>query len=226
LRHDGDHGADPVGGRLRASQHRGAQRRAEQRLRQLAESEQSARREAELANRTKDHFLAVLSHELRTPLTPVLLILSLLKRRDDLPNDLKEDLQTIERNVELEARLIDDLLDLTRVARGKLQLSRETTDVHALMIRAWRICGRPEGVKVDVDLSATRSHGSRRSRAAPAGLLESADQRAQVHAQGGRIAVRSINPQTKKIRFEVSDTGIGIDPQLLPKLFNAFRAGR
>src|SRR5439155_15403445 len=131
------------------------QRESEDRLRQLAESEQAARRQTELASRAKDHFLAVLSHELRTPLTPVLLTVSLLQRRTDLAADLREDLQTIARNVELEARLIDDLLDLTRVARGKLQLSREITDLHAIMIRALEICGRPEGVRVDIDLSAS-----------------------------------------------------------------------
>ncbi len=201
------------------------QRESEHRLRQLAESEQAARREAELASRTKDHFLAVLSHELRTPLTPVLLILSLLKRRTDLANDLKEDLQTIERNVELEARLIDDLLDLTRVARGKLQLSRETTDVHALMIRALEICGRPEGVDVDVDLSA-KDHVVRgdpaRLQQVFWNLLTNAR---KFTPRGGTIRVRSRNSQERKVRFEVSDTGIGIDPQLLPKLFNAFEQG-
>ena len=72
--------------------------------------------EAERASAAKDHFLAVLSHELRTPLTPVLAAAGELARREDLPADVREDLAMIRRNVELEARLMDDLLDLTRVA--------------------------------------------------------------------------------------------------------------
>ena len=81
-----------------------------------------AKDKAEAASRAKDQFLAVLSHELRTPLTPVLLTISLLQHRPGLPQDVQEDIATIRRHVELEARLIDDLLDLTRDRAGKLQL--------------------------------------------------------------------------------------------------------
>jgi CheY-like chemotaxis protein len=82
-----------------------------------------AKEAAEAANQAKDRFLAALSHELRTPLTPVLAVLSRLERESGLAGPLREDLERIKRNVELEARLIDDLLDLTRIARGKLELS-------------------------------------------------------------------------------------------------------
>ena len=85
---------------------------------------------AEAASKAKDHFLAALSHELRTPLTPVLMRVSALARSADLPEALRADLRMIQRNVELEAKLIDDLLDLTRVSRGKLTLHFEVTDVH------------------------------------------------------------------------------------------------
>jgi CheY-like chemotaxis protein len=82
-----------------------------------------AKEAAEAANQAKDRFLAALSHELRTPLTPVLAVLARLERESGLAGPLREDLDRIKRNVELEARLIDDLLDLTRIARGKLELS-------------------------------------------------------------------------------------------------------
>ena len=201
------------------------QRESEDRLRQLAESEQAARRQTELASRAKDHFLAVLSHELRTPLTPVLLTVSLLQRRTDLAADLREDLQTIARNVELEARLIDDLLDLTRVARGKLQLSREITDLHAIMIRALEICGRPEGVRVDIDLSASE-HIVRGDPARLQQVFWNLLSNAQKFTPaGGTVRVRSSNPKARWIQIEVTDTGVGIDPELLPKLFNAFEQG-
>jgi K+-sensing histidine kinase KdpD len=78
------------------------------------------------ANAAKDEFLAVLSHELRTPLTPVLLTVSLMESHPSLPADLRADVETIRRNVELESRLISDLLDLTRIAKGKLQLDAQT----------------------------------------------------------------------------------------------------
>jgi two-component system CheB/CheR fusion protein len=77
---------------------------------------------AEAADRAKDQFLAVLSHELRTPLTPVLAAVEMLQGDLTLPGQAREDLEMVRRNIELEARLIDDLLDLTRVARGKIDL--------------------------------------------------------------------------------------------------------
>ena len=95
--------------------------------------------EAERANRAKDGFLAMLSHELRTPLTPVLTSLLALEH-DDLPDEVQPALQMIRRNVELEARLIDDLLDLTRISKGKVQLSLETVDAHLLLRNALEIC--------------------------------------------------------------------------------------
>ena len=98
--------------------------------------EQAARAEAEAANRAKDSFLAALSHELRTPLTPVLAILSLWKDDSSIPLKLRDDVEMMRRNVELEARLIDDLLDLTRITRGKLQLSFENVSAHQILEQA------------------------------------------------------------------------------------------
>ena len=100
---------------------------------------EEARTEAERANLAKDRFLAMLSHELRTPLMPVLTSLLALEH-DDLPDSVRDSLQMIRRNVELEARLIDDLLDLTRISKGKVQLSLEIVDAHVLLRNALEIC--------------------------------------------------------------------------------------
>jgi len=117
-------------------------RQAEERanlIREQATAEQ-ARAEAERASAAKDRFLAMLSHELRTPLTPVLASVFCLEQENNLSEGLRESLQLIRRNVELEARLIDDLLDLTRISKGKVQLSFEIVDAHRLLRNALEIC--------------------------------------------------------------------------------------
>src|SRR4029453_16561989 len=95
------------------------------------------------SNLAKDQFLAMLSHELRTPLTPVLASALELENEADVRQDVRESLQMIRRNVELEARLIDDLLDLTRIDRGKVQLNFEVVDAHTLLQNTLEIC-QPE----------------------------------------------------------------------------------
>src|SRR6476620_6638765 len=102
--------------------------------------EQAARAEAEAANKAKDRFIAMLSHELRTPLTPILFASSMLGQDPTVPERIREELKIITRNVELEARLIDDLLDVTRISQGKLNLTFETADAHELLHSALRIC--------------------------------------------------------------------------------------
>jgi signal transduction histidine kinase len=92
-----------------------------------------AKEEIEASSKAKDKFLATLSHELRTPLTPVLATLSLWEATNRLPSALRPDLQLLRRNVELEARFIDDLLDLTRIDNGKLSLEKELVDVPSVI---------------------------------------------------------------------------------------------
>ena len=105
---------------------------------------------AEQANRAKDRFLAVLSHELRNPLTPVLAAATLLGQGPGVSADMREGLEVIRRNAELEARLIDDLLDVTRIARGKLQLNRKPVRVCTILSRAIEVC--------QPDIDARRLH--------------------------------------------------------------------
>src|SRR4030095_16226657 len=102
------------------------------------------------SNLAKDQFLAMLSHELRTPLTPVLASAVALESEQNLPENIHDSLQMIRRNVELEARLIDDLLDLTRISKGKVQLNFEVVDAHTLLQNALEIC------QVDIDRKQLR----------------------------------------------------------------------
>jgi PAS domain S-box-containing protein len=96
---------------------------------QLLQQEQAARAQAEQANRIKDEFLAVLSHELRTPLNPILGWSKLLQNRHLSPDKVQQGLETIERNVKLQVQLIDDLLDISRILRGKLMLEMQPVDL-------------------------------------------------------------------------------------------------
>jgi signal transduction histidine kinase/CheY-like chemotaxis protein len=193
----------------------------------LLQLEREARAEAERANGAKDNFLAVLSHELRTPLAPVLLTSSLLENNPEISPSLREDLRTIRRNVELEARLIDDLLDLTRIARGKMQLMFETVELHEIVRQAIEIsCCDSSAVTIDVHLDAAAHHvrgDGARLQQVFWNLLNNAG---KFTPEGGTISVRSRNVPGSdggvSVIVEVADTGIGIAPDVLPRLFTAF----
>jgi signal transduction histidine kinase len=121
---------------------------------------QAAREQAEAANSAKDRVLAMLSHELRTPLTPVLLASSILSELASVPEEIRNELKTIARNIELEARLIDDLLDATQLSLGKFSLALEMTDVNSLIHSALKICSQEIAAKdltVRSDLAAAES---------------------------------------------------------------------
>ncbi|MFP5286119.1 MAG: ATP-binding protein [Thermoanaerobaculia bacterium] len=196
-------------------------RRAEQALRDTEE-------ELRAANEAKDRFLATLSHELRTPLTPVLALVSSFQEDDRLPPDLRAQLAVIRRNVELEARLIDDLLDLTRVARGKLVLHRQAADVAEVLahsLRSFRGEMMSKGVRLAVDLA----EGRLLAWADPARLTQVfwnlLSNALKFTPEGGTSTVRSRlegPPGGKAVTVEVCDTGIGIDPEVLPRIFGAF----
>src|SRR5215207_2617976 len=96
-------------------------------------TDREARIAAEAANRAKDRFLAALSHELRTPLAPIVMTVAAMEMDSHLPADLRTDLAMIRRNVQLETRLIDDMLDLSRVVTGKLRLRREPVSMRVLV---------------------------------------------------------------------------------------------
>ena len=192
--------------------------------------EQDARAQAEAANQAKDRFLAVLSHELRTPLTPILFSSSMLSSDPTLPSHVRQELKIIARNVELEARLIDDLLDVTRISQQKLKLVFEAADAHELLRSALKICSHEvsaKNLKVRLDLEASET----RLRADSARLQQVfwniIINAVKFTPPDGNITVRSCNPRPGLIRLEVSDSGIGVSPEILPRIFDAFeQAGK
>ena len=187
-----------------------------------------ARAEAERASAAKDRFLAMLSHELRTPLTPVLASVATLEHEDNLPEAMQEPLQLIRRNVELEARLIDDLLDLTRISKGKVQLSFEIVDAHTLLRNALEIC-QSEIAEKKLDLRTELSASQVHLRADPArvqqifwNLIKNA---VKFTPNGGKLTIRSGNNGGGQFQVAVEDSGCGIDGDALPKIFHAFEQG-
>ncbi len=195
--------------------------------RRAAEELTAAKAAAEQANAAKDQFLAALSHELRTPLTPILAAAGVLKEDVRLPDDVRDDLLMIHRNVRLETRLIDDLLDLTRISRGKLDIERRPVDIGNVVRDAARICS------IDVDAKGQRlaiesvgepmfvTGDSARLHQVFWNLIKNA---VKFTPAGGSIAIR-LSRMNGAVIIEVNDSGIGIEPELLPRLFRPFEQG-
>ena len=183
---------------------------------------------AQAANRAKDAFLASLSHELRTPLTPVLFLAASLERSDEVPGSLRQDFAMIRRNIELEARLIDDLLDLTRITRGKLHLDLAPAGLHSVLRRSLELLHEDLAAKkfdLDVDLAAERDHASAdpvRLQQVFWNILKNA---VKFTPEGGRISVRSRCSHLHAWHVTISDSGLGITEAELPLIFEAFAQG-
>jgi signal transduction histidine kinase/CheY-like chemotaxis protein len=187
------------------------------------------REELVSANAAKDQFLALLSHELRNPLTPVIVMVGELEASIPDSPPVRQALEVIRRNVELEARLIDDLLDITRIARGKLQLSFEITSVHEILQRAYEICREEIAAKhleVESLLRAAHPHVE----GDPARLQQIfwnlIKNSVKFTPAKGHIRIETRNPRPEEIEIKVSDTGIGIEPEKIGKIFNAFEQGQ
>ncbi len=194
----------------------------------------AAKEAAEAASHAKDQFLAVLSHELRNPLTPVLTMATAMLDDPATPDSFRPMLEMTRRNIELEARLIDDLLDITRIARGKLQLYREVVDAHKLLDQVLEMCLddiRAGGLRLVLDLEAESHHVN----ADPAriqqvfwNLIKNA---VKFTPSGGVLTIRSRNESDvategrPRLVLTFSDTGIGIGPDALPVIFDAFEQG-
>ena len=212
-----------------------------------AEELRSAKEAAESANRAKDQFLAVLSHELRTPLTPVLMGVQALEAKaaggaaaagngaaagGGDGGEFAATLAMIRRNVELEARLIDDLLDLTRIAKGKLKLVVSSVDVHSALASALDICRNDvsaKGLHVLLDLAAPARFVAGDPARLQQVLWNLIKNAVKFTPAGGRISVRTSNTPDdaggRALLVSVADTGVGIDPDVLPKVFDAFEQG-
>ncbi len=194
---------------------------------EFEEALRNAKEIAEAANQAKDKFLAILSHELRTPLTPVLTTVQILEMDENFPDEYRGWLDIIHRNVELEARLIDDLLDLTRISKGKLKLNREKIDVHRLIEHVVEIYrGDIESKKLNVrtEFAAERSVVDADPARLQQVLWNLVKNAVKFTPQLGTIVIRSEN-DGETLHIEVEDTGIGIDPAILPRIFDAFEQG-
>jgi PAS domain S-box-containing protein len=186
---------------------------------------QEAQRNAEMANRAKDRFLAMLSHELRTPLTPILFSSSILIEDPTVSEAIREHLRVIMKNAELEARLIDDLLDVTRISRGKLHLNFGIVDAHEVLRSVLETCSSElisNQLLVSADLQAANYQ-----------LCADVDRLQQVFCNllkngtkftppGGRISIRSMNLRSDLLRIEIQDSGKGIASEVVPRIFDPF----
>ncbi len=201
---------------------------AVERLR-LTAAERAARLAAEQASRArKDQFIAVLSHELRTPLNPVLATITAMEMERDIPSPLRADLAMVRRNIELEARLIDDLLDLTRIARGKMELRRQVVDAHGLLGHVVEICS-PDLLEKSLDLETDLAAHEHHVNADPArlqqifwNLIKNA---IKFTGPSGKVIVRTRHTDGR-FAFSVTDTGIGIPADALERIFDAFEQAR
>jgi CheY-like chemotaxis protein len=188
-----------------------------------------ANKEAVAASRAKDDFLAVLSHELRTPLNPVLLLASDSAENPELPAEIRSQFATIRNNVELEARLIDDLLDITRITHGKLSLNMGWVDVHAVLKESIATVQSELNQKqISLSLKLAEEKPVMQGDAVRLqqvfwNVLKNA---VKFNTEGGKIIVKTcVFADGEKIAVKIIDTGIGLTTQEISRIFNAFSQG-
>lgn len=216
--------------------------------------EEQLRHDSREAERAKDRFLAVLSHELRTPLMPVLTTVQMLESNQRAPVEFRDTLAMMRRNLELEARLIDDLLDLNRIRHGKLALYMQPHDLHERIRHVLELCkdqlfDKRLNVELHLDAGHAQVHADPgRIQQVLWNIIGNA---VKFTPAGGTIRIQTCNGQEMAgpscklgsqsgcrgrmacaavpdvVVVHVSDTGVGIDPQRLAQLFTAFeRAGQ
>ena len=199
-----------------------AERRATEANDRLREREQAARREAEAASRAKDEFLAMLGHELRNPLAPILTALQLMKLRGS--DDTARERVVIERQVKHLTRLVDDLLDVSRITRGKVELREEVVELADVVAKAIEMTSplleeRQHTLRVDVRRRGLAVKGDpTRLGQVVANLLTNA---AKYTGQGGDISVEAAS-NGDDVVLRVRDNGMGIAPEVLPHIFDLF----
>jgi PAS domain S-box-containing protein len=191
----------------------------------LLKQERAARAEAETANRIKDEFLAILSHELRTPMTPILGWSKLLRTLKFDEAKTAHALETIERNAKLQLQLIEDLLDVSRILRGKLCLNLCPVDLAGILkaaIETVRLQAEAKSIQILPALSATGCKvfaDPNRLQQVVWNLLTNA---IKFTPSGGRVEIR-LCAADGHAQIQVSDTGKGISPDFLPFVFDYFR---
>ena len=192
------------------------------------EALRAARKEAEAAERAKNNFVDLVSHELRTPLTPILLSASALAEDESLSPEIREFVALVQQNSLIEAGLIDDLLDASRLTRASLTLDLSEVDVHACLSRAGKRC-EPEfkakritpALRLAAQSSSVRGDERRLKRAFMT-LMRNA---LNVSAPGSAVTVTTRN-RGERIEVVVEDSGPALDPEALRRLFLPFEEGR
>jgi len=200
-------------------------KQAEEERARLLVREQSARAEAEAANRNKDEFLATLSHELRTPLTAILGWSHLMRTKKLKDDEVTRALDTIERNARSQSQLIDDLLDVSRIITGKLSIDHSRVDIVKVIEAAWDAT-RPVAETKQVEFTYAIP---------PTGYVVFGDptrlqqvfwnlfsNAVKFTPKGGRVAVE-LSTADSYVSVAVKDTGIGIKPEFVPFIFDRFR---
>ena len=180
------------------------------------------------ANAAKDEFLAKLSHELRTPLTPALAAASFMAENiSELPEKFTEDINLIRRNVQLEARLIDDLLDLTRISTGKIELHQQRVDAHAVARDALMIARSDihrKGLSIATHFDAQEHHIWADPVRIEQVFWNLINNSVKFTAPSGEISIQTWN-EGDEWAFGITDTGIGIEPNRQQTIFDAFEQG-
>ncbi len=201
------------------------QKRIEIEREMLLASERAARSEAERANRMKDEFVATVSHELRTPLNAILGWVQMLMRPARTEKDLGKGLAVIERNTRLQTQLINDLLDVSRIASGKLHMEMQTVELEASLQAALDVL-RPAAEAKSISLCQAIDSKDLRVLGDPGRLQQVVwnlvSNAIKFTPKGGEVRV-SLCQRGEKAALEVRDTGQGIEPEFVPHIFERFR---
>ncbi len=188
----------------------------------------AAKEAAENANKSKDRFLAMLSHELRTPLTPVLMAVAALEHDPELRRDVREDMAMIKRNIELEVKLIDDLLDVSRIASGKIPLKIAPLDLNEALrevCNSFRSQLLHQHVRLALELSGDVGIVSADATRLQQVFLNVFRNAIKFTPEQGAIQVTCARLSPARCEIRVRDSGIGIPSELLPHIFEAFEQG-
>src|SRR5947207_13168408 len=167
----------------------------------------------------------MLSQKITTPLSPMHITISTLLTNKDIPDTARRDLDVLRRNVEIEALLIDDLLDLTRIAHGKLELRNDAIDVHASLSYALGVSAsdlNEKQIQVQQDLAAKEHHcwaDAARLQQVFWNIIKNA---VKFTPARGQLCISTRNDAEHYIIIDFTDTGIGINPELQPRIFEAF----
>ena len=196
--------------------------------RRVEEELQQQKSIVEGANRTKDHFMAMLSHELRTPLTPVISALESLETEPMQTEATRASLAMIRRNIELETQLIDDLLDFTRITRDKMQLRFVPVDAHQAVSNVVEICRTEATAKrlhVHLNLRAKNCHVTADAAKFQQIIWNLLKNAIKFTSDGGDITISSENPSETIFTVTIRDTGIGMEPEVMQRIFDPFEQG-